>query len=46
MGTQFRSAPFVTDHVQASGGGKRASGMKTEFGTGFVGSALLLSCTR
>ena len=40
IGTQFKSAPLVTDHVQASGGiGKRVSGRNMESWTRFVGSA-------
>jgi hypothetical protein len=45
MGTQFKSAPLVIDHVHVSGFGKRCAGRNTDPGTGFVGSAVLVSCT-
>ena len=46
IGTHIRSAPLVRSQVQVSGRGNSCSGMNTEPGTGLVGSALELSCTR
>jgi hypothetical protein len=43
IGTQERSAPFVSDHVNASGLGNGAAGSKVEFSTGCSGSFVLVS---
>jgi hypothetical protein len=45
IGTHDRSAPFVSDHVHASGLGNSSFGSKVEPATGLFGSAVDVSCT-
>jgi hypothetical protein len=46
IGTHDRSAPFVSDHVNASGFANAAAGSNVEFSRGCSGSLVLLSWMR